>query len=390
MKVDIRLIDGNRWRNTRLYPINESQVKRLMNSMESHGDWGKMPARVNPDFPNRYEIAAGHHRLEAARRKGYKTVDIEVRKRSEDDMIHTMIIENATQRGTDPSAIFDSAHACIFRVMQLALEGHKDVLAKIGHSLNDLRNAIKPETILNKYLADIEAGLGVKSDAVRRYSGGALSGHEVIEAIECMKASHLLHGIYKELIDIYRDDEESNRILMAGLKQLTATSPLTLNAKVIHLFEKITEVKVFRDTITGHGAKKYIPLTEQVSVAKLVLNNRTKRGRLPSTLISKTLTGIILSASGSQRVINKRERDALLAKSVNARVARAGSEIQKGANEIRTALAVINEVLETHPESIMGLNINQVHTLLTRLINDTKKLDNEIMGKAQHYLEAKK
>jgi ParB-like chromosome segregation protein Spo0J len=62
-----------------------------------------------------YEIAFGHHRIEATRALGLETVPIEVRELSDWQMVRMLASENATQRGSTAAAL--DAVAAIARVL---------------------------------------------------------------------------------------------------------------------------------------------------------------------------------------------------------------------------------------------------------------------------------
>src|SRR5215471_13922341 len=62
--VSLDLIDPNPFRDFELHPIDPGQVERLKASIGADGFWASVVARkVN----KRYQLAFGHHRIEAAR-----------------------------------------------------------------------------------------------------------------------------------------------------------------------------------------------------------------------------------------------------------------------------------------------------------------------------------
>jgi len=93
MKVQIKDLKPNPYRDIDNYPINQAKVQSLMNSMEQTGFWDNILAR---EINGQIQIAYGHHRLEALRKK-YKPdyeVDIPVKKLSDAIMLKMMAQEN--------------------------------------------------------------------------------------------------------------------------------------------------------------------------------------------------------------------------------------------------------------------------------------------------------
>jgi hypothetical protein len=82
---------------------NEDIIEELMTSMKETGVWAGILARQKGD---KYEIAFGHHRLEAMKRLGIKEAPVDVRDHLTDlDMIKHMAYENMSSKATDTKAI---------------------------------------------------------------------------------------------------------------------------------------------------------------------------------------------------------------------------------------------------------------------------------------------
>lgn len=116
MKKPIDQILPNPHRNFDIYPIGETQVALLMESISEVGIFLGLPARK---VGNGYEIACGHHRLEALKRTGATYVDIAVNDYSDDEMLKIMIRENSTQRGNENfGAVLDSVGAVLVQCVR--------------------------------------------------------------------------------------------------------------------------------------------------------------------------------------------------------------------------------------------------------------------------------
>jgi hypothetical protein len=95
--VDLAKVRPNPRRNFKVDPINPEKVEELKQLIDRDGFWsGIIARRVNGHL----ELAAGHHRLEAAKLAGRKTASITVMDYSDARMIRAYATENAVQRST--------------------------------------------------------------------------------------------------------------------------------------------------------------------------------------------------------------------------------------------------------------------------------------------------
>ena len=133
MKIAIKDLKPNPFRHFDHYPINPEKVETLIASIKDTEFWGNIEARPQNGH---YEIAYGHHRLEAIRKLGIKEIDIIVRKLSDHDMIKRMANENMETWKTDMNVIRETV-----RVAKEFLDKHPEVCSKyykpegIGHGL---------------------------------------------------------------------------------------------------------------------------------------------------------------------------------------------------------------------------------------------------------------
>jgi hypothetical protein len=122
MKVQIKDLKPNPYRDMKNYPINEEKVQSLINSINQTGFWDNILGRKNNDH---IEIAYGHHRLVALQRilKPEDFVDIPVRDLDDSTMIKIMANENDESWGTSPKVIDETV-----RVVKKYLEEHKELI----------------------------------------------------------------------------------------------------------------------------------------------------------------------------------------------------------------------------------------------------------------------
>lgn len=87
LDIPMDAIDPNPFRRLAKYPYVERKVEALKSSIEAVGLWEGVTARKKG---NRYELAFGHHRIEAARRVGLKSAPMIVRNLTDKQMLQFM------------------------------------------------------------------------------------------------------------------------------------------------------------------------------------------------------------------------------------------------------------------------------------------------------------
>ena len=109
-----RDIVPNRYRNIDRYRINETKIEALIQSFESSGFWdSSLQARPHPTREGKYELAFGHHRIEAAKRAKLATVGLVVAPRSDADMLRMMADENREEFKADHLVAIETIGATV-------------------------------------------------------------------------------------------------------------------------------------------------------------------------------------------------------------------------------------------------------------------------------------
>jgi ParB-like chromosome segregation protein Spo0J len=112
--IAIRDILPNRYRNIARYHISETKIEALIQSYDNSGFWdGSLQARPHPTKTGKYEIAFGHHRIEAAKRANLDTLGLVVAKRSDADMLRMMADENREEFKGDHLVAIETVNATI-------------------------------------------------------------------------------------------------------------------------------------------------------------------------------------------------------------------------------------------------------------------------------------
>jgi len=128
MKIKVKNLVANPYRNIEAYPIDRAKVEQLRNSIRETTFWDNILARPAPGN-GQYQIAYGHHRLIAIKEElGKDTiVDIPVRDLSDEDMLRIMANENMDEWATDWRIIVETVGQA-----KKFLEEHIEVAKKYG------------------------------------------------------------------------------------------------------------------------------------------------------------------------------------------------------------------------------------------------------------------
>jgi hypothetical protein len=110
LNVSVSAIDSNPFRQLEKYPYVERKLDALARSYADVGMWEGVIARQQG---NRYEIAFGHHRVEAARRSGVDVVPIIVRSLTDEQMLQFMGRENLEDYNADFLCMLEAWEAAV-------------------------------------------------------------------------------------------------------------------------------------------------------------------------------------------------------------------------------------------------------------------------------------
>lgn len=110
MKIQLKQILPNPFHDPRLFHLVPGRVEALKTSIRSTGFWDNLLVRVKPDDVSRFEIAYGHHRLEALRQLVNESLiddefelEFPVRRLDDATMVRIMATDKLLARGAGSS-----------------------------------------------------------------------------------------------------------------------------------------------------------------------------------------------------------------------------------------------------------------------------------------------
>lgn len=182
------------------YGYDEEKLKELGQSYEANGVWAGIHARAAGD---RFQLAFGHHRVEAARRLGLASIPVIVAELSDSEMLKFMAAENSEEYGHDFSlGVLNAVEAVVKAYGAGAIE-LKQPDPKTPSPMLSLINGKKyTQSTVGAYLGWVSPGDGRPADKVRT----AIQALELITlgALKRSQLKGLGAGQARELVTLTR------------------------------------------------------------------------------------------------------------------------------------------------------------------------------------------
>jgi ParB family transcriptional regulator, chromosome partitioning protein len=191
IQASITSIDANPFRLLAVYPYVDTKVASLVRSIEDVGLWPSVIARRSGD---RFQIAFGHHRIEAARQAKLGDVPLIIEELNDQQMLQYMGRENMEDFNAEFLVMLESWEAAVSFTGQAGEKPQAIAVARLlgwtgphkrdGDAANDTAMACShaSQLISGGYIhrKDLR-GLTVKS--VRELCGRVVAQHDQIERI---------------------------------------------------------------------------------------------------------------------------------------------------------------------------------------------------------------
>jgi hypothetical protein len=264
-EVPMELIKPNPFRGIQKYPIDESRVKDLIASMEATGVWPNIIGRWKKEVGGVVQIAYGHHRWIAAKKRREKNMHISILPLSNAEMLHIMANENMTSWSHSVKVVNQTIRA---------VKTFLDKEFKKAKNINKLPERLSKITVLGSNGDITEIGdFSEKAYQILRSKG---AGRMVILGFlgEPWKAWQIADALKNlEMIDEGYFDEKS----LSEATSLGATTELRKMAKDLERYGKKKEeikevmkevVKIAKEEDIGkrglRDARSSIPYTRDI------------------------------------------------------------------------------------------------------------------------------
>jgi ParB/RepB/Spo0J family partition protein len=203
VNVRVDLIDANPWRDIKKYPFVKDKIAALVRSINDVGLWEGVIARK---AGRRYQLAFGHHRLEAAKKAGLKTIPLIVRDLTDEQMLQFMGRENLEDYNADFMCMFESWEAALRHIKPRALAADLEsraIASTLGWTRKNTGARVKNDARLND-TAD------ACSAAASLIAGGYLK-RDVLDGLSVDEALRLCTRSWTRMEQLQKAGEKSGR-----------------------------------------------------------------------------------------------------------------------------------------------------------------------------------
>jgi ParB-like nuclease domain len=272
MQVNLKSLRPNPFRDFVVDPIDSDAVSKITDSINEDGFWGGVVARKNKS--GELEIAAGHHRIEAAKQCGITVADIFVGQIDDEAMIRIYARENSTQRGNGSTAVAGTVASAIRYLARQSLTFGREIASeKRGAKVGD--QGIGEPAISDFFKG--QSGIG-KSVVRQQLKNLKESGDydriigEVIADVEAQQAAEL-----KRLEEQHAPAEQIEEAQATVAKTKTKATKVASKKKEDKTFDfegvakhlkKDAHVIAFRDVVTGPAVREFLLVENQAALAE--------------------------------------------------------------------------------------------------------------------------
>lgn len=310
-QIPLELIDPNPFRDFDLHPIDPVQVEKLRASIGADGFWASVVARP---MSGRYQLAFGHHRIEAARGAALADVPIDVRELSDWQMVRLLASENATQRGTTAAAALDAIAAIskvlVYRCWRFGI----DEVWENSHTC--------PREAIESIWGKVRRGEGPGRSCIHDLMpAGAFTADQIRTALGILKDSGRMATIVAEARAKAEAEIAAELQEPPAPHQDPAPAPVAIfDANCARLFRLDSHLAEFRRIVTGEVVQSYLPVEKQFAFAQQVIADLGDQ-ELTAISLRERANVIFYEQLGmprsAMRGSSKRGRDARLVDALN-------------------------------------------------------------------------
>jgi len=301
LNVSIHAIDANPFRCLAEYPWIEPKIEALQRSIADVGFWEGVIVRKVGD---RYQLAFGHHRIEAAKRSDLRSVRLVVRDLTDEQMLQFMGRENGEDYKSDFNIMLNTWDGAV----EFAARGKSDI--ELANLLGWTR---RQDTGRNGYRMN---HIAVACANARNLVGGGHLKTEDLAGISVRSAEKIVTATANKLKRIDKNAKgfghSEAQVKVAKETVAKAAKTTAKNVRVGKVAEKDVAAEVERQTYK-HAAKPATPtIPDFVGFVKTLSDSLYKI--LGEDTNSEKLAGIItampsLSAQEHQRHLDRIEYD---------------------------------------------------------------------------------
>jgi ParB-like chromosome segregation protein Spo0J len=315
MKLKLASLKPNPFRDFKVDPLDQKQVKLLVDSINDFGFWGGAVCRHgrNGDL----EVVAGWTRVQAGIKAGLNFADLFVGEFDDVATAKAYAIENATQRGNTVSAIAGSVATAIALLARAML---RDDLPKIfgrwsKKTLEVARDNLTNgrgigENLIEHFLEGVpNINLGVIREQLanlKRSGDYARIIAEVSDRIGCEAQEQAAAATQQK----EREKAEAKAAEARKAKEQAAQEKREFDFEGVSKYlTNAHQVRAFRKAALAKGVKPWLPVEKQAALAAaLVAAADSNDEELTGYFIRVHLSALLSDAKAYERKMSKEEK----------------------------------------------------------------------------------
>ena len=255
-------LEPNPFRDIKNYPIEEDRIQGLMNSIKETGFWDNIPVRKDGQ---KFQIAYGHHRLEALKRLGIEEIEAPVKEIRDEDMIRIMANENDELWGLNPKVDDETV-----KVTREFLGEHpklqEESVKKYSRRYAGRHHSTKEVMIISGFLGENWGQKRVEKilERLKMYEEKRLSR----KAINILPTEGTARSFVKAVKEIEPDLETQEKIAQQ-IKEADKSEGLTSSSRIQHelLQEKLKKEGIIKEKVKQDKTKDFLEYIEECSSA---------------------------------------------------------------------------------------------------------------------------
>lgn len=238
MKIQIKNLEPNPYRNLEKYPINKIKVEDLKTSIEQTGFWDNILARPKDNNWDCgiYELAYGHNRLIALRELGIEEIDIPIKELSNANMVRILALENKEQE--------DMTESILIETVQVIKKFLSDELYKCK-TYNDFSSYESVRTNFSEITSEPAfrklKGAGVGINTIMNFLGHGWKHHKIQHALEIINSSEFEQQALEQFESTYQADAFKKNLKIINKERKERDEKPITKKKQIKLAEKTRE-----------------------------------------------------------------------------------------------------------------------------------------------------
>lgn len=267
MKVQIKNLESNPFRDMKSYPIEEDKINALINSINETGFWNNILIRRHPEKSDKFQIAYGHHRLLAIQKiLGMdEIIDVPIKDIGDENMLRIMANENDSTWGLNVRVDDETV-----RVAKKFLEKNLEIAKKYIYGL-EKGGRISPDGHIgskiisrflgkNWYLHRVDRSL----ERIRLEEEGKISR----KALNILPTEGTARSFVQAVKEIKPDLEIQEKVAQA-ISNADKSEGLTSSSRIQHelLQEKLKKEGIIKEKAKQDKTKDFLEYIEECSSA---------------------------------------------------------------------------------------------------------------------------